>query len=108
MKDFNKDFTTEGQKEIAELFAYWLSGYTFEVIKRVMIKRNEIINNEFAMNMLKELKERGEKEKHDFAHSIGSMLYDWETFGEYDPHNHPLTHADSYRDILYDMYIKQD
>lgn len=107
MKDFNKDYTREGQNEIVELFAYWLSQYTKEVIDKVMAKRNEIISNDFAIGMLKELKTRGDKEKEDFAHSIGSMFYDYETFSQYDPHNHPLTHAGSYRDVLYDMYIKE-
>ena len=71
-----------------------------------MEKRNEIINNEFAMKLLKELKEREEKEKVDFDNNIGALFSDFDGFKEYDSHNHPLTHANSYRDILYDMYIK--
>lgn len=31
---------------------------------------------------------------------------EFETFKQYDPHNHPLTHSHSYRDILHDVYIK--
>lgn len=105
MKKYNELKLNE-QKEIAELFAYWLNGYTQEVINNVMVKAEEIINNEFAMNLLRELKVRGEKEKEDFKHSIGNLLGEFETFKQYDPHNHPLTHSNSYRDILHDMYIK--
>lgn len=105
MKKFN-NLELEERNEIVLLFANWLKPYTHEVIVKVLAKRDEIINNEFVMNLLKELKARGEKEKKDFADSIGSMLYDLDAFKEYDPHNHPLTHAGSYRDILHDMYIK--
>lgn len=105
MKHFNDlDFTE--RNEIVELFAYWLKPYTREVIKNVLCRVNEIINNDFVMNMLRELKTREEKERNDFLSSIGSMMYDFDTFSEFDPHNHPITHAGSYRDILYDMYIK--
>lgn len=95
------------KKEIAALFANWLKTYTHEVIVRVMEKSDEIINNEFAMNLLRELKDREEKERDDFSHSIGNLLGDFDTFQEFDPHNHPITHAGSYRDILYDMYIRK-
>lgn len=105
MKKF-EEMTMEERKEIVRLFANWLKKYTHEVVVSVMEKRDEIINNEMAMKMLRELKEREEKEYDDFSNSIGSMMYDFETFKEFDVHNHPLTHAGSYRDILYDMYIK--
>lgn len=105
MKNFNR-FPLEERNEIVLLFAYWLKQYTHEVIVKVLAKRDEIINNDFAMNLLKELKARGEKETKEFADEIGSMFYDFEAFKEFDPHNHPLTHAGSYRDILYDMYIR--
>jgi hypothetical protein len=105
MKKFEEMNTTEKQ-EIKELFANWLSHYTHEVIVKVMERSEEIINNEFAMNLLRELKEREEKEQEDFTNSIGNLMEHFETFKEYDPHNHPLTHAGSYRDILYDMFIR--
>lgn len=105
MKKF-EDLTRDERDEIVLLFSNWLRHYTHEVIIKVMEKRDEIINNEFAMNLLKELKEREEKEKADFDNNIGSLFYDFEDFTEYDPHNNPLTHAGSYRDILYDMYIR--
>lgn len=106
MKNFD-EMTIKEQQEITVLFANWLKHYTHEVIIQVMEKRDEIINNDFAMNLLIELNEREEKEAKEFAHSIGHLLGEFDTFKEYDPHNNPLTHAASYRDVLYDMYIKE-
>lgn len=104
MKKTNELTFTE-KKEIAKLLGNWLSMYTQEVVMHVMEKRDEIINNEFTMNLLKELKEREDKERDEFADSISSLLGDFDTFKQFDPHNHVLTHSKSYRDILYDMYI---
>ena len=106
MKKFEEMEINE-RNEICLLFANWLQRYTDEVIITVLERRDEIINNEFAMNLLKELKEREEKESKEFAHSIGCLLNDFEDFKEYDPHNHPMTHASSYRDVLYDMFIRK-
>ena len=105
MKKYD-DMTITEQKEIAELFGNWLKNYTHEVIAKAMKNRDEIINNDFAMNLLIELKEREDKEEVEFYHEIGNLLNDFKTFKEFDPHNHPSTHASSYRDVLYDMYIK--
>ena len=104
MKKF-EELEFEKKNEITLLFANWLKDYTHEVIVDVISRRDEIINNEFAMNMLKELKDREEKEEKDFAFSIGNLLNEFDTFKVYNPHNHALTHAGSYRDILRDMYI---
>lgn len=108
MKDMKKfeEMTREERDEVVLLFTNWLKQYSHEVICRVMVKRDEIINNEFAMNLLRELKERQEEEFKDFNHSIENLLENFDTFKEFNPHSHPLTHAGSYRDILHDMYIK--
>ena len=107
MKKIDEMNRTE-RDEIVLLFANWLQQYSHEAIIRVMERRDEIINNEFAINLLRELKERDEKEAKDFANSIGSLLMSFDDFKEFNPHNHPLTHANSYRDILYDMYIRKE
>lgn len=106
MKKFD-EMNIEERKEIAVLFANWLEQYTHEVIIRVMKKRDIIIDNDFAMNLLIELKEREDKERKEFAHSIGNLLDEFDTFKEYNPHSNPSTHAESYRDVLYDMYIRE-
>lgn len=98
--------TYEEKKEIAALFTTWLKHYTHEVIVKVMERREEILANEFTMNLLRELKAREDKEHQEFINSMRFMLGNFDDAKEYDPHNHPLTHAGSYRDILYDMYIK--
>ena len=58
-----EELKRDERDEIVLLFANWLNQYTHEVIVKVIERRDEIINNEFAMNLLKELKEREEKEK---------------------------------------------
>ena len=104
MKKF-EELEFEERKEITLLFANWLKSYTHDVIIEIMEKRDEIINNEFTMNMLRELKEREDKEKIDFEHNIGNLLGDFETFKEYNAHNNPITHSSSYRNVLHDMYF---
>lgn len=105
MKRF-EDFDYDEQKEIKELFANWLNTYTKEVIIRVIEKAEEIINNEFAMNLLRELAKREKEEYEDFYRSISFLLDSFDNAKTINPHNHPLTHAGSYRDILYDMFIR--
>jgi hypothetical protein len=105
MRKFN-EMSYDEREEVVELFANWLDMYTEEVIKKVLTKADEIINNEMAMMLLKELKERDEKESRDFSRSIKHLLDDYETFAEYQVRATCLTHAKSYRDVLYDMYIK--
>lgn len=94
----------EQRDEIAELFESWLGMYTEEVIAQVAKRTDEIINDDFSMNLIRELKVRQDKEKEerirDFAYILGRA--DGTTFGV---HNHSLTHSKSYRDVLYDMYI---
>ena len=93
------------KKFIGKIVGNWLKDYTQEVILRVLEKRDEIINNEFTMNLLRELYEREQKENEEFNNDITSLLENFEEFKEYDTHKHLLTHSKSYRDILYDMYI---
>lgn len=106
MKKFDEITNIKERNEIVLLFANWLHQYTHEMVIKVIARRDEIINNEFAMNLLKELKEREELERNEFNHSIGSLMMDFDDYKEYNVHSHPVSHAKSYRDILYDMYIK--
>lgn len=106
MKKFEEITNIEERNEIVLLFANWLKDYTHEVIVKVIAQRDEIINNDFSMNLLKELKEREETETKDFNHSIGMLMLEFDDFKKFDVHNHPTTHSDSYRNVLHDMYIK--
>ena len=101
-----KELNRIEQDEIAELFSNWLSHYAQHVVIAVMEKAEDIINNEFAMKLLKELYDRKNHEREDFKQSIENLFTHFDAFKEYDPHNHPLEHAGSYRDILYDMFIR--
>ena len=101
-----ESMTVAERAEITELFANWLRKYSHDVIVRVMERAEEIMNNTFTMNLLKELKEREDKERDEFSDSIRYFITNFEMVKKYDPHNCPTTHADSYRDVLYDMYIK--
>ena len=98
----------DDRREINELFAAWLEPYTHDVIVHVISHMDEIIENEMAMLMLRELKVREEKERQDYSHSIRNMMDHPEDFLIYDPHNHILEHSKSYRDVLYDLYIRKE
>lgn len=100
-----KEMNLEELEEVTLLFSNWLKNYTHEVIVKVMGRREEIVNNEFTMNLLRELYKREEEERKEFNYSIDSLLRSYDDFKKYDPHNHVLEHSKSYRDVLHDMYI---
>ena len=62
------------REEITSLFANWLKNYTHDIIISVISRRDEIINNEFVMNMLRELKVREEKEEKEWNRSYNIFL----------------------------------
>lgn len=105
-----KDMDYKTRNELAELLEAWLYMYTDECVVRVMNRLDEITENEMAMHMLRELKKRQEEEKKQRKDAIGFLFYrlqegkinDAGTF-----HNHCLEHSSSYRDVLYDLYIKK-
>ena len=103
MKKYN-ELTNEEKVEIRGYFKCWLSIYTNEVAIRVLARSEEIINNELTMNLLKELYTRTQEEEKETEYIIGWLLEDYEENKEYNIHSH-TSHAQSYRDVLYDMYI---
>lgn len=100
------ELSFEERAKIRDLFATWLKPYTHEVINKVMERSQEIINNDTAMMLLRQLQEREKNSSKDFNINIGLLLEDFKSFSEFNPHNNPLQHPDSYRDILYDLYIR--
>ena len=98
----------EKEKLSAEEVANWLGYYTHEVIARVMAKFEEIENNECAVHLIKELYRRTLKQKEDELKDFKYLMNKEcrKKFIEYDIHNHPIEHAYSYRDVLYDMFIR--
>jgi hypothetical protein len=105
MKKFEEMDYSE-QKEVAQLFADWLRPYCHEVIVKVIAKRDEIVRNDFAIGLMKELQKRQAEEINEFDSSIEFMMNDFDSFSKYDPNSHVLAHANSYRDVLYDMFIR--
>lgn len=108
MKNYKEMSFTE-QNEVAELFSNWLSKYTIKVVEKVMSKADEIITNEHAMHLLKELKTREDKEREERKNSMYFILRDkseGEGFKDWCFQSHALTHSDAYREVLYDLYIR--
>lgn len=102
------------RRELADLLGNWLEGYTEEVIERVMAQIDDIINNDVTMMMLKELKERQDKEREEHRRDFESILsLEAEGLKEQSKkvidnlYNDCLTHARAYKDVLYDMYIRR-
>ena len=104
----------ERSKELAPMFNTWLSAYTAPVISRVMMRYTEIVSDDHTMHLLKELHTREQEEQKDTLRSFQVILQRAEE-GTLDPytdssieaiHLHCLTHSKSYRDILYDMWIR--
>lgn len=100
----------EMRKNFFKDLAYFLKPYNNEVINKMIKKIGFIIENEHIRYMLHELRIRGEKEYIDFSNNlswrVGEYLDDNNYDMSYDLHNHPLEHASSYRDVLYDLLIK--
>lgn len=103
-QEFNAKVGFTERSEFATLLATWLSKYTDECIKRVLPKVYDIYEDEHAMHLLRELHKREEKERKENADTIRLNL-EVETY--YEVHNHCLTHANAYREVLYDMYIRE-
>lgn len=86
----------------------WLGIYTNEVIMKVMARFEEIQNDEFAVRMIKELYKRTIVEQEDEFYTFEKLMSKdgYESYSQFNIHNHSLEHSDSYRDVLYDMYIR--
>lgn len=101
-----EEMNYDEQKEIERLFAVWLKPYVNEVIIGVLKIKDEIIENELAMNLLRELDEREREENERFCDDIHYYFDDVRDDADF--HLHPLQHSKSYRDVLYDMYIGKE
>lgn len=106
VKEYRESTPFNEQKAFAEKLQVWLTMYTDEVYKKVMGKMEEIINDEVAIKLIDELYQRSMKEKEDERRTIMYSLGQDDDIAKFGIHNHCLTHSDSYRDVLYDMYIK--
>lgn len=107
IKEYREQTPLKEQREFAKKLQAWLSPYTNEVYKRVMCKMDEIIDNDFTLNLINELYEREQKEIEDETDNILYSLGYMDDIKTYGLHNDCLTHSKSYRDVLYDMYIRE-
>lgn len=109
-----EQMTWEEHDELAKLLAPWLESYTADVIGRVIDQMDDILANETAMMMIRELGKRTEKEEDEFR---SNLMFIFREKAEKDEdgyqsrlngiHNYCLEHSKSYRDVLYDMYIRR-
>ena len=97
-KDMNKDYAIK-------IVANWLKNYNNEVVVRVMKNYDTIINDKTTYTLLSKLYEKENKEEVDFIIDIKNIVeygvkdetLDMLRIGEY---------SQSYRDVLYDLYIR--
>lgn len=110
-----KELFNEEHDELREEFfkdlSCFLKPYTNEVINKVITKIDFIIENNYIRDMLCELRIREEKENKDFSNSLAWRVSEYINDNNYDMsynlHNHPLEHASSYRNVLYDLLIRR-
>lgn len=106
IKEYRESTKLAEQEIFARKLQTWLAPYTDEVYKKVMGRMEEIINNNFALNLIDELYEREQKEKEEEINTILFSLGHEDDIEKYGIHNHCLSHSNSYRDVLYDMFIR--
>lgn len=95
--------TEEEKQQFAEELNTWLGYYTDEVIEKVMSKIDLIIADKQSRTMIRELHTRTAQEEESM---VGSFRW---ALGGTSPRlwrHSALTHAKSYRDVLYDLWIK--
>ena len=104
----NNDYHT--QQKLAALLESWLGMYTQEVFEHVMKQIDEIISSESTMKMLEELHSRMQKEQ---SRRVDSIWFGMKELSEGEKkltmsnlHNDVISHSQSYRDVLYDLYIR--
>ena len=105
LREYRENTSLKDQEILARKLQIWLGYYSQEVYEKVMRQMEEIINNEATLNLLDELYNRTLKEREEEVSTIRFSL-GYEDQYSYHLHNHCLTHSNSYRDVLYDMYIR--
>lgn len=98
INDLNK---TEREKTL-KLLINWLKEYTDDVIKYVLPKIDEIINNDAVMFMLETLLKEEERDETEFKFNFDFALLGAQT----DNFQNRFSNASKYRHVLYDLYLK--
>lgn len=105
VKEYRENTKLAEQEIFARKLQTWLAPYTDEVYAKVMKQMDDILDSDFAINLINELYEREQKEKEEEVRTILFSLGHEKDVEEYGLHNGCLTHSKSYRDVLYDMFI---
>lgn len=98
MENNNKEYN-------AKIVANWLKNYSNNVVVEVMKKYDEFINDKTTYTLLVKLFELENKEDNSFIIDIKNMI-------EYGVKNETIDciriseYSNSYRDVLYDLYIR--
>ena len=98
------------REELVLDIAYFCKLYVSELCDVVVSRIDFILENPGIQHLLRQLRIRGEQEQNEFNNKIGWRIYEvirQEIFeSEFDIQNYCMTHAGSYRDVLYDFLIK--
>ena len=93
--------------EFAKRLSVWLSAYTDIVIEKVMQNIESIRNNETTLQLLENLYQATIAKDHDSEQTFSIMLdcIDSDRYNYINIHDR-YAKISSYRDVLYDLYIK--
>ena len=93
--------------EFAKRLNVWLSAYTNEVIEKVMKNIGPIRSDDTTSQLLENLYQATIAKEIDTERSFGMMLdsIDYDRY-EYITIQDRTSRINSYRDVLYDLYIK--
>ena len=103
----------EQHNQFSDKMRVWLGCYTDEVIHRVLLRMDEIVNDPLTMKLINELyvrtKEVEKRAVSEWRYELMRLAADEEKY-ENDGlfHLYPQEHPESYRDVLYDLYIRDD
>lgn len=99
----------DNEEEIILDIANFCAPYINEVCNKVASQFKKIIENEHILHLLHELRVREEEERGEFVRAIRYRIYNWGdiSIDKFDIHNNALSHSKSYRDVLYDLLIKE-
>lgn len=103
LAEYTKTASHEDVELLAKKLNTWLEAYTYEVRKYALSQIDEILSDPTALYLLDELYTRTEKEKKEATDNFYWFL----NYGhEYHNDWNVLTHSGSYRDVLYDKFLK--
>lgn len=103
LKEFTDTATHEERALLAKKLNTWLGIYTYEVRKYALSQIDKILSDPTALYLLDELYTRTEKEEKEATDNFYWFLGYSQ---EYRKHCDVLTHSKSYRDVLYDKFLK--